>query len=339
MTLSDQWEHAADALQYVPPWDREVWWLMAMAVKNGLGEAGFELWNAWSRQDTRPVPHGYNIHDARMVWDGINPQGKTTFATLFWVAKEYGWTGQILTQSLEPRQPTMEERAAEVERERLVQETAKRATRILTQASMDTHPYLASKGFPEARVLVLGERVVVPMRHHRTGKLQSIQTITAEGEKKFLRHGRAGGAIYRVGRKGKVWWVEGLATALSVDAALEWLYRQDSVVVCFSAQNLGQVARGGYVVADHDLYHCANPDCQRTFDYQVNDRQVVDRMGCPSCGGGRVSLPAGARYAVATGLAWWQPAEPSTDANDYMLRHGVEALADALRGVLRNRMV
>ena len=110
--------------------------------------------------------------------------------------------------------------------------------------------------------------------------------------------------MFNLGRHSTRWYVEGYATGLSVQAALRRMYRDDQVVVCFSAGNLGNVAnprgdspRSRYVIADND------------------------------------ESGTGQRYAEKTGLPYWMPPE-SGDANDWHQKHGIEALADALREVL-----
>jgi hypothetical protein len=87
--------------------------------------------------------------------------------------------------------------------------------------------------------LVDGGKLIVPMRsfEHYRERIYSVQMIDADGSKKFLPGGRAKGAVYRIGTGFDVWLVEGYATALSVHAALESLYRKAEVWVCFSAGN------------------------------------------------------------------------------------------------------
>ena len=115
---------------------------------------------------------------------------------------------------------------------------------MLGEAEIGSHDYLAAKGFPDAQGLIIAKDnlLLVPMRSLQTGQVQSLQTITAEGQKRFLPGGRAKGAVYNLGRAWTRWYVEGYATGLSVQAALKRMYRQDQVVVCFSAANLAKVA-------------------------------------------------------------------------------------------------
>ncbi len=112
--------------------------------------------------------------------------------------------------------------------------------------------------------------------------------------------------------------------------ALRQLYRDrhSEVWVCFSAGNIPKVAlssRRSMVIADHDWWRCSKKECRAKWDYESRR--------CPSCGALEVTEPAGQKHAQQTGLPYWMPEEPGTDANDYMLSHGVEALADAIREV------
>lgn len=69
----------------IPTHDRELWVRIGMAIKSALGEAGFDLWDHWSRRD-----QSYKSADARSVWQSIQADGRITFATLYHEAKQYG---------------------------------------------------------------------------------------------------------------------------------------------------------------------------------------------------------------------------------------------------------
>ena len=68
------------------------------------------------------------------------------------------------------------------------QKAAKRAADMLRQCTLERHAYLDGKGFPDERGNVLqtdsGPLLLIPMRV--AGRLVGVQTITADGEKKFL---------------------------------------------------------------------------------------------------------------------------------------------------------
>ena len=316
------------ALYSIPADDRETWVTMAMAIKADRGEAGFTMWDTWSRQSDR-----YKAADARAVWRSVKPTGGITIATLYHLAKENGWAGQApVMPQVSPeerrRRKAQVHREAEA-RERAARRAADMASKMLQQAELGPYDYLARKGFPDAQGLVLDGKLLVPMRS-LTGTLQSLQTIAADGSKKFLLGGKPKGAVYNLGRSWTRWYVEGYVTGLSVQAALRRMSRQDQVVVCFSAGNLAHIAppagstpRAQYVIADHDWWRCPKKECRAKWDYESKR--------CPSCGSSGVTEPAGEKHAKQTGLPYWMPDEPGTDANDYHQAHGVEALAKELR--------
>ncbi len=182
------------------------------------------------------------------------------------------------------------------------QEAARRAKEVVARCTYGPHRYFAAKGLYDAMGLVDTDgRLVIPMRHYRTGDLQSVQWITESGEKRFMTGGRAKGATFTIGRRDVApWLVEGYATGMTVAAALKSLYRQDRVVVCFSAGNLAHVAEQlrGRVIADHD------------------------KSG------------TGQRVAEETGLPWVMSPIEGEDLNDMQQRAGLRAVADLVRTLL-----
>lgn len=181
---------------------------------------------------------------------------------------------------------------------------AQRAAEVVARCRYDVHPYLERKGFPTAQGLIDGDgRLVIPMRPLGAyERVASVQWIDASGEKRFLPGGTAKGSVFKVGAGAEFWLVEGYATALSVRAALERLYRRATVVVCFSAGNLQHVAQllGGrrFVVADND------------------------------------ASGTGQRAAQATGLPWVMPQQVGQDANDLHQASGLDALVGLMRRAL-----
>jgi hypothetical protein len=83
--MSDR-DRIRDALYFIPAANRETWVRTGMAVKSELGDAGFEVWDAWSQQ-----ADSYNAKDARDVWKSVRGNGKVTAGTLFHEAKANGW--------------------------------------------------------------------------------------------------------------------------------------------------------------------------------------------------------------------------------------------------------
>lgn len=178
---------------------------------------------------------------------------------------------------------------------------ARQAAAIVASAQPDEHPYLIRKGFPFEKTLVGADgRIVVPMRDATDYKrVNSVQFIAADGEKKFLPGGKAKGSVLMRGAGAEMWLCEGFATGLSIEAALASMYRTAKVVICFSAGNLAYVAgllRGRrYVIADND------------------------------------ESATGARYAASTGLPWAMPDTQGHDANDLMQASGVRAVVQMMR--------
>ena len=180
------------------------------------------------------------------------------------------------------------------------QKAAKRAADMLRQCSLERHAYLDGKGFPDERgnVLVLdsGPLLLIPMRV--SGRLVGVQTITADGEKKFLFGQQCSNAEYVIDNKGRDFFCEGYATGLSVRAALSALKMRYRVHVCFSAHNLAKLAgacEGGIVIADNDL------------------------------------SGAGLRAAQLCGRRWIMSDMQGEDANDWHRRLGTFRFAQELR--------
>ena len=147
------------ALYSIPADDRETWVTMGMAIKSDRGEAGFTMWDTWSRQSDR-----YKAADAKSVWRSCKPTGGITIATLYHMAKENGWAGQAPVM---PR-PTPEEQrrradlaaAEEAKRRRAAERAADVASKMLQQAELGPYDYLARKGFPDAQGLVLDGKLL-----------------------------------------------------------------------------------------------------------------------------------------------------------------------------------
>ncbi len=137
-----------EAVNFVPPDDRDTWLRMGMAIKSEVGDSGFEVWDAWSQQ-----ADAYDSHDARDVWKSIRANGKVTAGTLFHEAKAGGWCDDGRYQKPTPeelaeRKRIAAERAvqeeAEIARERA--DTARKAAAIWKAATEAVDPpYLERK--------------------------------------------------------------------------------------------------------------------------------------------------------------------------------------------------
>lgn len=180
---------------------------------------------------------------------------------------------------------------------------ANNAATIVQQCRVDRHMYLDKKGFPnEVGLIDFDGKLVVPMRDAKNyQRINSVQFVDRFGEKKFMPGGQAKGSIYKIGSGVKQWLCEGLATGLSIRAALKTMYRDDTVVVCFSAANLahsaGLLTGPRYIVADND------------------------------------TSGTGERFAKAANLPYIMPPEAGQDANDFYVKAGAFALSGLLRKI------
>ncbi|MBK8909168.1 MAG: toprim domain-containing protein [Rhodospirillales bacterium] len=206
-------------------------------------------------------------------------------------------------------------------------ETAAICARILKAAVQEPHPYLERKGFPaEVGLVTNAPLACVPDTPHgravaasipkaspllivpgRIGReLTTLQLIDAAGAKKNLYGGRMLGSSHRIATGHETWVCEGIATALSVRAALRLLGRSATVLCAFSASNVESVARahpGALIAAD-------------------NDKPL------PQFGG----MGTGEFFARRSGCAWVMPPERG-DWNDHHQAHGLREVAMLLREV------
>ena len=314
-----------EVLAYIPSDDREVWWRVGAALWRAYGDDAFLLWDTWSRTSSR-----YKEPVARGQWRSFRNVQRVNLGTVFVLAKSYGWVQQGRAPSAPPLTAEVIEAERKREEEGRLQaiHAAQVADLWLREATFDTHPYLTAHGFPEEKGLVRDQHLLIPMRDLQTGRVRAVQQIAPNGKKRFMPRGcRSGGTGFTLGnRTARVWWCEGYATGLAVKRALERFYQPDQVVVAFSASEV-EKARSGYVVADHDFWHCG----------RCKWKSPTQELVCPDCGYRRVTEPAGERAARRTGFPYWMPPEAGDDACDFMLKHGVDALADQLRALVREQ--
>jgi putative DNA primase/helicase len=145
---------------------------------------------------------------------------------------------------------------AEAEREADRIKAAKKAKWIMDNAKLEKHAYLDSHGMPDAVGLVWRpdenqNLLVIPM--YAEGKIVGCQLIDRDGQKKFLRGQRTGGAEFVIG-KGKVkLHCEGYMTGMSIYICCKAARIPAEVHIWFSAGNLRKNAKEGGVIADHDI--------------------------------------------------------------------------------------
>ena len=217
-------------------------------------------------------------------------------------------------------------RAREARREAERQEAARIASAVLRMCQIEPHGYLARKGFPDERrpvwdrtglpqtpvgraiaaALPEGDEPLLVVPGRRGRDLTTLQFITESGVKKNLLHGVMSGASCRLSTGRETWVAEGIATALTVLAALRLLGRPATVLAAFAAANVAKVAEmvpGAIIAADHD--------------------KPVEALG---------GMGAGEFYARRSGRTWVQPPEVG-DFNDWHQSEGLRTVALLLREV------
>lgn len=221
------------------------------------------------------------------------------------------------------------------EKERRRQNEQRQITRICAEivrtCRHEPHPYLARKGFPDERGLVHddprrcfpetafgealaralpesdGPLLIVPGRIGE--RITTVQFIAPGGAKKNILRGVMGGASHRIatGRLPVV--CEGIATAMSVRAALRFLSVSATVLTAFSASNVAKVSAGipgAWILADND--------------------KPIEALG---------GVGTGAFYAAQSGRHWAMPPTLG-DYNDMHQSDGLRAVALHLREVMND---
>lgn len=240
---------------------------------------------------------------------------------------EQRFTANGMAEAGEARPPRRDPEAARRAAEEQA-EVERTCAAIVRACAPDRHPYLAAKGFPDEMGLVadalrphlpagrLGEAMeralpdgegpwlIVPGRIGP--RIATVQIIGPDGAKKNILRGKMAGAFHRIATGRETWVCEGIATALSVRAALRILGRSATVLCAFAANNVAKVAGempGAIIAADHD--------------------RPLEQLG---------GLGTGEFYARGTGLRWVMPPAMG-DFNDMHQQDGLRAVALRLREV------
>lgn len=178
-------------------------------------------------------------------------------ATVLWYGENKPWTDEDKAAWKQKRQ------AANAKVDDLQRKTADRAAEMLNKCKPGEHNYFHYKGFPKETGLILDSALAIPMRDFVTNDLLGLQFITWNEEtrhydKKMMYGMKAKGAVFKLGSRTaqETYFVEGLATGLSVEHALRSIGIHGLVIVCFSAGNLEYVAQRmkgkKFIFADND---------------------------------------------------------------------------------------
>lgn len=106
------------ALVFVCNDERDTWLKVGMALKStGAQQQAYELWVEWSRSTANsaefpglPGDHPkFDAADQMRVWRSISKffadGSEITIATLFWIAQEHGWQGDVIDQAATAEPP------------------------------------------------------------------------------------------------------------------------------------------------------------------------------------------------------------------------------------------
>lgn len=315
------------ALACIPPdLPRGEWARIAMALKSELGDAGFDLFDAWSNG-----VGGYDAKAVRDTWRSVRAGGGVTIGTLVHLAKQHGFR---LSESAPPhKEPSAKERDAQAaaraerdQRERAAREAAQakaaqEAQRLCSEAS-DTgaSDYLRRKGVGGHGVkFTPAGAVLVPMQNLQ-GELRNVQTIKPDGTKRYLPGGQKSGLLHWLGNPegaAALLLCEGAATAASLFEATG-----RPVACCFDASNLPHVARA---VRSH-----FGPDVLLLIAAD-NDRETEARTGKNP---GRIAAEATARKVGGIVALPDAPEGQNVDFNDWDASAGLEAVKQRIEDVI-----
>lgn len=239
------------ALSYIDSHDRDTWWQVGAAVKDELGENGYDLWDEWSQR-----ADNYDNRAAKSTWKSLKP-GSFSIGTVWKLARQNGWQPakpytppSVEEQARRKAESEARRQAAEQERrqtQQRVKGTAQKIWNSSRPASL-SHPYLAAKGItnPDAIAGLRqneykdNDNLIIPVLYEN--EIVNLQSINQDGGKRFLAGGQVQGAYAFIGKsedveKVGVVMAEGYATAASIYEATG-----KPVIIAFDAGNMVTVA-------------------------------------------------------------------------------------------------
>lgn len=239
------------ALSYIDSHDRDTWWQVGAAVKDELGENGYDLWEEWSQR-----ADNYDNRAAKSTWKSLKP-GSFSIGTVWKLARQNGWQPakpytppSVEEQARRKAESEARRQAAEQERQQTQQRVKGTAQKIWNSsrpASL-SHPYLAAKGItnPDAIAGLRqnkykdNDNLIIPVLYEN--EIVNLQSINQDGGKRFLAGGQVQGAYAFIGKaddveKVGVVMAEGYATAASIYEATG-----KPVIIAFDAGNMVAVA-------------------------------------------------------------------------------------------------
>jgi putative DNA primase/helicase len=338
----DETARVRAALSVIPAHDYVTWVDMAFALKHGFGDAGFEIWDEWSR-----TAGNYNERTARTTWRSAKESGGKTLASLFWLARQHGFDLKCMhypdrmTASLAPNPDVLERRAHEEARQHARHAAVAREAQETWQWARPVgpeHPYLVRKHLEATRSLrelealelqvllgyvpasekqpLMGRVLLVPCWIGEA--ISTLELIDEHGRKSSLAGGVKRGGYWIAGStpadgelNSPILIGEGMATVLSAHRSTGWV-----ALAALSSGTLPQVAgivRNRYPDADLVVLGDLGPG-------EAKARQAAKEALA------RLALPA-----FSTGAQIDD--KPPTDFNDMAVLSGLAHVADRLREI------
>jgi putative DNA primase/helicase len=250
----DETARVRAALAVIPADEYVTWVDMAFALKHGFGDAGFEIWDEWSR-----MAANYNERAARTTWRSVKESGGKTLASLFWLARQHGFDlrrthyPDRMATALAPSADVPERRAHEEARQQSRHAAVAREAQAIWQWARPVgpeHPYLVRKYLEPTRALreleaqelhallgytpaseeqpLTGRVLLVPFWINEA--ISTLELIDEHGRKSSLAGGMKRGGYWIAGpapTKGEPTAPfligEGMATVLSAHLATGWV--------------------------------------------------------------------------------------------------------------------
>ncbi|WP_066570549.1 LPD7 domain-containing protein, partial [Snodgrassella sp. CFCC 13594] len=323
------------ALSYVDPQERDMWVKMGAALKDELGNDGFDVWDQWSQQSSN-----YQPRDTKDVWKSLKP-GNVRIGSLFYEARQSGYkpnkpytppsAEELAKREREAQKRQQDEAVATQKAQEKAQRTANTIWRNNGQASPQ-HPYLVSKGITDPYIVAQlkqsqykgSNNLLVPVMQDK--EIVSMQFIDENGSKRFLSGGKAQGSYTFIGDTKRITegvvLAEGVATAASIYQATGM-----PVVVAFNAGNLPAVAQKMVqtLPAATPVVIAADNDASQTGITKA--REAAEIFGDRA----RVTMPVftdeqQARYQQSHG-----PDALPSDFNDLHALAGIDAVRQVLQ--------
>ena len=304
---------ALSALNAISPdCDRKTWVRIAAAAK----DAGLYLedFDEWSRAGTS---YG-GASDTRAAWKSVKEGGEVTESTLFYMAKNAGWTDTDRSADPKPARARKPAAPKKVAKER---DLEREYWSFEANAAETGHDYITrKKGQPDGLKVIVNDVkgwagvdnlrgfLMVPARENGTGKILNVQMISPDGKTKINTYKSTPGGFFIVGklhRQKFIYLVEGIGHAWAVNGATG---KRACGVVAFGDANLEKVADA--LIAGGYQRIAIIPDRGKEADVA----KWASAKGLPVC-----NLP--------------DTLPPGADVGDLWLEHGDEAVKAVLMQV------